>query len=96
MTITTINDADDKTSSSLNDAVAHSVQSYFSELKGCEPVELYDLVLEEVETPLFKAVMEHCKYNQSKAAMMLGISRGTLRTKLRKYFDDQYVGSRDE
>lgn len=48
-----------------------------------------------VETPLFRAVMEHCKYNQSRAAVMLGISRGTLRTKLKRYFDDKYVGSRD-
>jgi Fis family transcriptional regulator, factor for inversion stimulation protein len=39
--------------------------------------------------------MEHCKYNQSRAAIMLGISRGTLRTKLRRYFDDKYVGSRE-
>ena len=58
--------------------------------------ELYQRVLAEVESPLFRAVMEFCKYNQSKAADMLGISRGTLRTKLRLYFDDKYVGSRVE
>ena len=72
-----------------------SYQKYFSELKGTDPVDLYQFVLEEIETPLFRAVMEHCKYNQSRAAIMLGISRGTLRTKLRSYFDDKYVGSRD-
>ena len=81
--------------SSLSESVIQSVQKYFSELKGTEPVDLYEFVLEEIETPLFKAVMEHCKYNQSRAALMLGISRGTLRTKLRRYFDDKYVGSRD-
>ncbi|MBA4696588.1 MAG: Fis family transcriptional regulator [Legionella sp.] len=83
------------TSISLAESVMQSVQQYFSELKGGEPVELYKLVLEEIEIPLFRAVMEHCKYNQSRAALMLGISRGTLRTKLRHYFDDKYVGSRD-
>lgn len=80
---------------SLAESVTQSVQKYFSELKGADPVDLYQFVLEEVETPLFKAVMEHCKYNQSRAAIILGISRGTLRTKLRRYFDDKYVGSRD-
>ena len=80
---------------SLAASVTQSVQKYFSELKGTDPVDLYTFVLEEIETPLFRAVMEHCKYNQSRAAIMLGISRGTLRTKLRHYFDDKYVGSRD-
>ncbi len=80
---------------SLASSVTQSVQKYFSELRGEDPVDLYQFVLEEVETPLFRAVMEHCKYNQSRAALMLGISRGTLRTKLRRYFDDKYVGTRD-
>jgi Fis family transcriptional regulator, factor for inversion stimulation protein len=92
--MTTTNEAGNNTTS-LADSVTHSVQKYFAELKGSEPVDLYQFVLEEVETPLFKAVMEHCKYNQSRAAVLLGISRGTLRTKLRKYFDDKYVGTRD-
>ncbi len=82
-------------SSSLANNVTQSVQRYFTELKDFDSVELYRLVMEEIETPLFKAVMEHCKYNQSRAALMLGISRGTLRTKLRQYFDDKYVGARD-
>lgn len=94
MTIT-IKDAAGSATASLTDSVTKAVQSYFDELKGSDPVDLYQFVLEEVETPLFKAVMEHCKYNQSRAAIMLGISRGTLRTKLRKYFDDKYVGTRE-
>lgn len=80
---------------SLAASVTQSVQKYFSELKGVDPVDLYTFVLEEIEAPLFRAVMEHCKYNQSRAASMLGVSRGTLRTKLRRYFDDKYVGSRE-
>lgn len=81
---------------SLSDSVTRAVAKYFEELKDHEPIDLYQFVLEEVETPLFKAVMEHCKYNQSKAASVLGLSRGTLRTKLRKYFDDKYVGTREQ
>ena len=92
--IATNNETGENTAS-LAESVTQSVQRYFSELKGAEPVDLYQFVLEEIETPLFRAVMEHCKYNQSRASSMLGISRGTLRTKLRHYFDDKYVGSRD-
>ncbi|HAF87343.1 MAG: Fis family transcriptional regulator [Legionellaceae bacterium] len=84
------------TNASLSKSVTHAVQNYFAELKGTDPVDLYQFVLEEVEIPLFKAVMEHCKYNQSRAAFMLGVSRGTLRTKLRHYFDDKYVGTRED
>ena len=80
---------------SLSASVSNCVKKYFAQLKGADPIDLYKFVLEEVETPLFRAVMEHCKYNQSRAATMLGVSRGTLRTKLRNYFDDKYVGSRD-
>lgn len=81
---------------SLAHSITHAVQRYFGELNGTDPVDLYKFVLEEVEAPLFRAVMEHCKYNQSRAAYVLGISRGTLRTKLRHYFDDKYVGSREQ
>lgn len=93
--MTSITNEDKEISVSLASSVTQSVQQYFSELRGEDPVDLYQFVLEEVETPLFRAVMEHCKYNQSRAALMLGISRGTLRTKLRRYFDDKYVGTRD-
>jgi Fis family transcriptional regulator, factor for inversion stimulation protein len=93
--MTSISNVAGETTASLAESVTLSVQKYFSELKGTDPVDLYQFVLEEIETPLFRAVMEHCKYNQSRAAIMLGISRGTLRTKLRRYFDDKYVGTRD-
>lgn len=93
--MSTLNNAAEDTATSLSASVTNAVQKYFGELKGADPVDLYKVVIEEIEIPLFKAVMEYCKYNQSRAAVMLGISRGTLRTKLRRYFDDKYVGSRD-
>ena len=57
---------------------------------------LYELVLEEIEGPLFRTVMEMTRYNQSKAARVLGVSRGTLRTKLKHYFDDEFIGTRED
>ena len=49
------------------------------------PIDVYQLVLNEVEPPLLNAVMDFSNNNQSKAAKILGINRTTLRTKLKKY-----------
>ena len=62
-----------------------ALNSYFASLNGDRPGDLYDLVLSEVERPLFKAVMDFTDGNQSQAAGILGINRGTLRKKLRTY-----------
>lgn len=62
-----------------------ALRRYFSTLNGDRPGDLYDLVIGEVERPLFKAVMDYTHGNQSQAAGILGINRGTLRKKLRCY-----------
>jgi Fis family transcriptional regulator len=62
-----------------------ALASYFDTLNGDRPGDLYDLVIGEVERPLFKAVMDYTQGNQSQAAGILGINRGTLRKKLRTY-----------
>jgi len=81
---------------SLQETLTNQVGQYLQEMKGQDITGLYDMVLEQVEQPLFQATIEHCKYNQSKAAEVLGVSRGTLRTKLKKYFDDKYCGTKEE
>jgi Fis family transcriptional regulator len=58
---------------------------FFVNLGGQSTVNLYDLVMTEVETPLLMAVLEYTKNNQSKAAEILGLNRGTLRKKLKQY-----------
>lgn len=85
-----------KAAASLAESVSLVIENYLHELKGEKPVDLHKLVMDEIEAPLFKSVIEHCRYNQSRAATMLGISRGTLRTKLKKYFDDKYTGTREK
>lgn len=80
---------------SLNKAVAEKVRAHLLVLDDRDIVDLHKLVIEEIEAPLYKAVIEYCRYNQCRAAILLGISRGTLRTKLKYYFGDQYVGERD-
>lgn len=62
-----------------------ALNQYFTALNGDRPGDLYDLVIGEVERPLFKAVMDYTHGNQSRAAGILGINRGTLRKKLRTY-----------
>ena len=81
---------------SLQETLTSQVGQYLQEMKEQDITGLYDMVLEQVEQPLFQATIEHCKYNQPKAAEVLGLSRGTLRTKLKKYFDDKYCGTKDE
>ena len=41
--------------------------------------------MREVEEPLFRAVLDYAEGNQSRAAEVLGINRGTLRKKLKNY-----------
>ncbi len=64
---------------------AEALDSYFATLNGHKPGHLYDLVMREVEEPLFKAVLDYVEGNQSRAADILGINRGTLRKKLKTY-----------
>ena len=42
-------------------------------------------VLAEVEHPFLDMVMQYTRGNQTRAANMLGINRGTLRKKLKQY-----------
>lgn len=69
----------------LHDSVRQSLENYLSRLNGQLPSNLYELILAEVEAPLMEAVMEYTKGNQSRAAILLGLSRGTLRKKLKMY-----------
>lgn len=69
----------------LNKCVREALEDYFDHLDGHKATNLYNLVLEEIEQPLFKSVMKHAKNNQSNAATILGISRGTLRKKIKQY-----------
>ena len=69
----------------LRDYTEQALQKYFGDLNGHRPGDLYEMVLGEVEEPLFKTVLDYTKGNQSVAAEILGINRATLRKKLRHY-----------
>ena len=69
----------------LHKHTEEALNQYFESLNGDRPGDLYDLVMGEVERPLFKVVMDYTQGNQSQAAGILGINRGTLRKKLKSY-----------
>jgi Fis family transcriptional regulator len=84
-----------RTHEALSQHIVNVVKSYLGSAgqKNLD-LNLYELIIEEIEAPLFRTVMELTRYNQSKAARVLGVSRGTLRTKLKRYFDDEFIGTR--
>ena len=69
----------------LRNHAERALSDYFTSLNGHHPAHLYDLVLREVEEPLFRVVLDYAEGNQSRAAGILGINRGTLRKKLKQF-----------
>ncbi|NQY37758.1 MULTISPECIES: DNA-binding transcriptional regulator Fis [Colwelliaceae] len=62
-----------------------AIKNYLSQLNGNDVDDMYDLVLSEIEAPMLEEVMQYTRGNQTRAANLLGINRGTLRKKLKKY-----------
>lgn len=79
------NNYSDPVQVSLRENVAEVLRQYFANLKGEEPCNVYDFFLDEIEEPLLTIVMKFTRNNQSEAARLLGLSRGTLRAKLKKF-----------
>lgn len=73
----------------LREHAERAIVDYLAHLEGHHPAPLHDLVLREVEEPLFRVVLEHTGGNQTRAAKILGINRATLRRKLRDLGLDQ-------
>lgn len=54
------------------------------------------LIKSVVESEILEALMVGVRYNQSKAAKLYGVSRGTIRTELKSRFGTKYVGTKGE
>ncbi|WP_202881821.1 DNA-binding transcriptional regulator Fis [Arsenophonus endosymbiont of Aphis craccivora] len=85
LTVATVNAQDQITQKPLRDSVKQALKNYFAQLNNQDVNDLYELVLAEVEKPLLDMVMQYTRGNQTRAALMLSINRGTLRKKLKKY-----------
>jgi len=71
--------------SHLRDAVTAAVRGYLDELDGQPSTDVYQMVLAEIEAPLLTEIMAYTRNNQTRASLMLGLNRGTLRKKLKQY-----------
>lgn len=69
----------------LRAEVERSLSRYFENIEDEAVTDLHHMVISEVEAPLIESAMRRCGNNQSKASIMLGLNRGTLRTKLKLY-----------
>lgn len=69
----------------LSHKVEGVLDEYFAMLDGEVPCDLFQVVMGEVERPLLSRVMDYVGNNQSQAAEVLGLSRGTLRKKLKHH-----------
>ena len=70
---------------SLRDCVEKAVSNYFQHLDGQDVTSVYDMVMAEVEAPMLEVVMKYTRHNQTRAASILGLNRGTLRKLLKQY-----------
>lgn len=75
----------DNLAANLTSSVEKSIDEYLRILDNPETANLYALLLEQVEEPLFRRVLKYVRNNQVRAAKLLGISRGTLRKKMKCY-----------
>lgn len=73
------------TTASLRENVEQAMSNYFKHLDGQPVTDVYQMVLSEIEAPLLEQVMKYVRNNQTKAAILLGLNRGTLRKKLKQY-----------
>ena len=69
----------------INKSVQESVEEYLQMMSDESVSGLYEMVLSEVEASLLRSVLVFTNHNQSQSAEILGLNRGTLRKKLRKY-----------
>ncbi|MAD58066.1 MAG: Fis family transcriptional regulator [Porticoccus sp.] len=70
---------------SIRNCLIHALNEYFHDLGDQSTHNLHSFVFKEVEATLLETTLAFTNQNQSKAAEMLGINRGTLRKKLKEY-----------
>ena len=69
---------------SLEGIVDIKLRNCFANMDKMESGDVYAMVLEQVERPLLRFVLEKSRWNQVRAADILGINRNTLRKKIQE------------
>lgn len=70
---------------SLSNLVSQRLEAFFDSQLNSLPVNLYDVILEQVEHPLIVQTLKITHGNQIKAAEILGINRNTIRKKIKLF-----------
>ena len=61
------------------------LKKYFNSLDGEEAHDVLKMVLDDVEPVVIQYVLDRVNQNQSRAAKILGLNRGTLKKKIDLY-----------
>ena len=69
----------------LQDYTRHTVNQYLQNLKGHQAKNLYHLITDEIEKGIILEVLDFSKGNLTRTSDILGITRTTLRNKIRKH-----------
>lgn len=69
----------------LRKHVKRAIRHYLEDMGCTEPEDLYRRLLDEIEPPLIAEILRYTAGNQSRTARILGITRNTLREKIRRY-----------
>ena len=72
-------------STDLPTCINANLKRYFKQLKGQQASGLHKMVMQETESILIQFVLEISEYNQSRAAKILSMNRGTLKKKMQLY-----------
>ena len=67
---------------SLESIVEAKLRTSFNGIEKLDKGNIYNMVMEQVERPLIRYIMEKTRWNQVKTADILGINRNTLRKKI--------------
>jgi DNA-binding NtrC family response regulator len=64
--------------------IEEKLKGFMRNIKNLDRFNLYETVIPEVEKALILMVMRETRWNQTRAARLLGINRNTLRAKIKK------------
>jgi len=69
----------------LQNYTRHTVRQYLQYLEGHKAHNLYDFIIDEIEKGIILEVLDFTAGNRTQTSEILGITRTTLRNKIRKH-----------
>ncbi len=69
----------------MEETLKKKLKKYFKNLDGEEAHDVLKMVLDDVEPVVIQYVLDKVNQNQSRAAKILGLNRGTLKKKIDLY-----------